>query len=119
MGRKSNCNYVEVARDILSGVEGGTLRSKELVAIALERGLITDGKWSYHAMLRFVRESDEFDTSERGHVTLGGPGTGPVTEETVTAPPAPQVESFGTGDTETDEPVETLEIGSTEPTETI
>ncbi len=93
MGRTSHSNYIEAARQVL-GELGGTLSSRDLVAAAQERGLIGNGTWVYHNFLRKVRESDEFDTTRRGYVTMfdgapvaeEGPGVGPIAEAEVAAP---------------------------------
>ncbi len=93
MGRTSHSNYIEAARQVL-GELGGTLSSRDLVAAAQERGLIGNGTWVYHNFLRKVRDSDEFDTTRRGYVTMvdgapvaeEAPGVGPVAEAEVAAP---------------------------------
>ncbi len=90
MGRKSLGNYVEAGRTVLMELGGGPLSSQSLVDAAQERGLIGDGKWVYHNFLRKLRESSEFDTSERGQVSLAAP----MPETEVAAPvaevPAPE-----------------------------
>ena len=91
MGRKPNGNYVEAARAVLVELGGGPISSKGLVAAAQERGLVGDGAWVYHNFLRKIRESDEFDTSQRGQVSLAAPfaasvPTPPVAEEVAKAP---------------------------------
>ncbi len=90
MGRTSHSNYIEAARQVL-GELGGTLSSRDLVAAAQERGLIGNGTWVYHNFLRKVRDTDEFDTSRRGYVSLADMGAPAVAEEPVAevAPPAP------------------------------
>ena len=93
MGRTSHSNYIEAARQVLDEL-GGTLSSRDLVAAAQERGLIGNGTWVYHNFLRKVRDSDEFDTTRRGYVTMfdgapvaeEGPGVGPIAEDVVGAP---------------------------------
>jgi len=95
MGRTSHSNYIEAARQVL-GELGGTLSSRDLVAAAQERGLIGNGTWVYHNFLRKVRDSDEFDTTRRGYVTMvaafgapvaeEAPGVGPIAEAEVAAP---------------------------------
>ncbi len=97
MGRTSHSNYIEAARQVL-GELGGTLSSRDLVAAAQERGLIGNGTWVYHNFLRKVRDSDEFDTTRRGYVTMMAafgapvaeevPGVGPIAEAEVEAPVA-------------------------------
>ena len=94
MGRTSHSNYIEAARQVL-GELGGTLSSRDLVAAAQERGLIGNGTWVYHNFLRKVRDTDEFDTSRRGYVSLADMGAPAVAEEPVAevAPPAPFTEA--------------------------
>ncbi len=70
MGRKALRNYIEVARTVLTELGGGPISSQGLVAAAQERGLISNGKYVYHNFLRKVRESNDFDTSTRGQVSL-------------------------------------------------
>lgn len=70
MGRKAHANYAEIARTILQELGGGHISTKTLVDAARERGLIPDGKWTYHNFARAVRVSEEFDTSVRGQVSL-------------------------------------------------
>lgn len=70
MGRKSSSNYAEAARSVLTELGGGPISSRSLVDAAQERGLIGDGKWVYHNFLKVVRESNEFDTSQRGQISL-------------------------------------------------
>ena len=63
------------------------ISTKTLVAAAQERGLIGEGKWVYHNFSRKVRESDLFDTSVRGQVSLvGNVEPEPVEVEVETAP---------------------------------
>lgn len=81
MGRRAQSNYLAAAKEVLNELGGGPIASRDLVAAAQERGLIGDGKWVYHNMLRRIRESDEFDTSRRGYVALAGDTAPPVTEE--------------------------------------
>ena len=70
MGRKAHSNYISAAREVLEELGGGPMASKDLVAAAQERGLVGEGKWVYHNFLRKIRESSEFDTSQRGKVAL-------------------------------------------------
>ena len=68
---RSRSNYIEAAIEILTELGGGPLSSKDLVKIVQERGLVSTGpKYVYHNFLRKIRESDEFDTSVRGQVSL-------------------------------------------------
>ncbi len=73
MGRKSLSNYTEAGRTVLTELGGGPISSQSLVAAAQERGLIGDGKWVYHNFLRKLRDSNEFNTSVRGQVSLTAP----------------------------------------------
>ncbi len=89
MGRTSHSNYIEAARQVL-GELGGTLSSRDLVAAAQERGLIGNGTWVYHNFLRKVRDSDEFDTTRRGYITMVGERTN-VAEEAPSVAPIAEV----------------------------
>ncbi len=70
MGRTAHANYVEAALAVLQELGGGPISTKTLVAAVQERGLVGDGTWVYHNFSRKVRESDLFDTSTRGQVSL-------------------------------------------------
>ena len=70
MGRTAHANYVEAALTVLQELGGGPISTKVLVAAAQERGLVGDSTWVYHNFSRKVRESDLFDTSARGQVSL-------------------------------------------------
>ena len=70
MGRRPQGNYVEAAKAVLTELGGGPISSRSLVDAAQERGLIGDGKWVYHNFLRKLRESNEFNTSMRGQISL-------------------------------------------------
>ena len=70
MGRTAHANYIEAAQAVLQELGGGPISTKTLVAAAQERGLVGDGKWVYHNFSRKVRESDLFDTSVRGQISL-------------------------------------------------
>lgn len=96
MGRKSHSNYIEAARQVLTELGGGPMASRDLVAAAQERGLVGEGKWVYHNFLRKIRESDEFDTSVRGQVSLfdGAPAAAPVPEAEVAKPTNPEPGAF-------------------------
>jgi hypothetical protein len=89
MGRTSHSNYIEAARQVLGELGGGPIASRDLVAAAQERGLIGNGTWVYHNFLRKVRDTDEFDTSRRGYVSLADLGAPAIAEEPVAeaAPP--------------------------------
>jgi len=91
MGRKAHANYIEAAVAVLQELGGGPISTKTLVTAAQERGLIGDGKWVYHNFSRKVRESDLFDTTVRGEISLFG-NAEPVVEEPVMAAPAPFVD---------------------------
>ncbi len=80
MARQAKSNYIEAGLQVLTELGGGPIRSKDLVRAAEERGLIGTTPYVYHNFLRKLRESDMFDTSTRGHVSLA-PGSGPVAEE--------------------------------------
>jgi len=68
---RSRSNYIEAALEVLTELGGGPLSSKDLVKIVQERGLVnSERKYVYHNFLRKVRESDLFDTSVRGQVSL-------------------------------------------------
>ena len=82
MGRKTHTNCIEAALAVLQELGGGPISTKTLVAAAKERGLIGDGKWVYHHFSRKVRESELFDTSVRGQISLTQ-DIEPVVEEPV------------------------------------
>lgn len=86
MGRNAHANYIEAAQAVLQELGGGPISTKVLVAAAQERGLVGDGKWVYHNFSRKVRESDLFDTSVRGQVSLA---VAPAVEEPVLEVPEP------------------------------
>jgi len=92
MGRRPQGNYVEAAKSVLTELGGGPLSSRALVDAAQERGLIGDGTWVYHNFLRKVRESNEFNTSVRGQISLTA-GTLPVEAAPVAEVPAPELET--------------------------
>jgi hypothetical protein len=70
MGRKAHANYEEAALAVLQELGGGPINTKTLVAAAQDKGLIGEGKWVYHNFSRKIRESELFDTSLRGQVSL-------------------------------------------------
>ncbi len=98
MGRNAHANYIEAALAVLQELGGGPISTKTLVAAAQERGLVGDGKWVYHNFSRKVRDSDLFNTSIRGQISLVQ-NEEPVTEtEMVEAPvveEAPNPETQG------------------------
>lgn len=105
MGRRPNGNYVEAARAVLTELGGGPISSKGLVEAARERGLVGDGAWVYHNLLRKIRESNEFDTSQRGQVSLAAgfaasEPTPPVAAEVFEAPEMEtlEIETDGSGE---------------------
>jgi len=62
--------YVQAATTVLEEIGGGPIRSKELVAKIVEKGLLKDRPHRYHNILHRVREDEAFDTSKRGYVSL-------------------------------------------------
>jgi len=70
MGRNAHANYIEAALAVLQELGGGPISTKTLVTAAQERGLVGDGTWVYHNFSRKVRESDLFDTTVRGQISL-------------------------------------------------
>ena len=92
MGRKAHANYIDAALTVLEELGGGPISTKTLVVAAQERGLVGDGKWVYHNFSRKVRDSNLFDTSVRGQISLVKADVEPVVEEAVEANPVPVVE---------------------------
>jgi len=84
MSRQSK--YVEVAVQVLTELGGGPIPSKTLIDVIVDKGLLPAREYLYHNVLRKVRESDLFDTSKRGYVSLAAPAA-PEAEE------QPQVEA--------------------------
>ena len=70
MGRKAHANYIEVGTAILQELGGGPVPTKTVVAVAQEKGLVPEGKWTYHNFSRKLRASPLFDTSVRGRISL-------------------------------------------------
>ena len=68
MSRSSK--YVDAALQVLDELGGGPIPSKTLVAAIIEKGLLEDRKYLYNNILNKVRESDLFDTTKRGFVSL-------------------------------------------------
>lgn len=96
MGRKTQADYVAAAITVLQELGGGPVSTKTLVAAAQERGLLGDGKWAYHNFSRKVRESDLFDTSVRGQVSLAETvESGPAENEEVETEEGLSAEDFG------------------------
>ena len=65
-----NSKYVDAAFQVLDELGGGPVSSNTLIRKIVEKGLLEDRKYLYHNVLRKVRESDLFDTSKRGFVSL-------------------------------------------------
>ncbi len=91
MGRTAHANYIEAAQTVLQELGGGPISTKTLVVAAQERGLVGEGKWVYHNFSRKVRESDLFDTSVRGQISLAQ-STESIIEEPALVAPVPEVE---------------------------
>jgi len=87
MGRIAYANYIDAGLAVLQELGGGPISTKVLVAAAQERGLIGESKWAYHNFSRKVRESELFDTSVRGQVSLVQ-NVEPVVEEPAVEAPA-------------------------------
>lgn len=68
-----NSKYVEAAVSVLEELGGGPVPSQTLIKAIVEKGLLADRKYLYHNVLRRVRESELFDTSMRGWVSLAKP----------------------------------------------
>ena len=82
MSRSSK--YVDAALQTLDELGGGPIPSKTLVAAIIEKGLLEDRKYIYNNILTKVRESDLFDTSKRGFVSLAFPEEGVDDKQTAT-----------------------------------
>lgn len=65
--------YAQAALTVLQEIGGGPISSKTLIAMIVEKGLLEDRPYLYHNVLRKVRESELFDTSKRGYVSLAAP----------------------------------------------
>jgi hypothetical protein len=100
MGRNALANYEEAGLQVLEELGGGPISSKDLVAAAQERGLLPEGKFTYHNFLRRVRLSEKFDTSQRGYISL-------TTGGTLAVPTAPSVEVPAVDAVETEVATET------------
>ena len=88
MARQSK--YVEVAVQVLTELGGGPIPSRTLIDAIVDKGLLPQREYLYHNVLRKVRESDLFDTSKRGYVSLAGVIEAPEGEA---APAAVSVEA--------------------------
>lgn len=105
MSRRTDYNYIEAALTVLQELGGGPISTKTLVAAAHEHELIGDGKWVYHNLARCVRNSDLFDTSVRGRISLAEKPTTPGAMDVPAEPVAPveeAVEEAPTPETETE-----------------
>ena len=96
----SSSKYVQAATTVLEEVGGGPIRSKELVAKIVEKGLLEDRPHLYHNILHRVREDEAFDTSKRGYVSLAPQVstqlTAPIaSKEDITLPEEPKVMVVG------------------------
>jgi hypothetical protein len=68
---KKNKVYADAVKSVLTELGGGPIRSQDLVKAVLERGIVEDGKYVYHYLLKAARDnSDTFDTSKRGFIAL-------------------------------------------------
>lgn len=65
-----NSKYVEAAVAVLTELGGGPVPSKTLIDAIVDKGLLPNREYLYHNVLRKVRESNLFDTSKRGFVSL-------------------------------------------------
>ena len=64
-------DIVLLIRQTLINLGGGPVRSGELVKSVLESGEIKgDQERLYHTILRVARNSSQFDTSQRGFISL-------------------------------------------------
>lgn len=73
--------YVEVAAQVLTELGGGPISSDTLIKAIVDKGLLPPRKYLYHNVLRKVRESELFDTSKRGYVSLTAPAAEAAAEE--------------------------------------
>jgi len=67
---RAKSNYIEAAIAVLTELGGGPISSKDLVKATQERGLIGTTQYVYHNFLRKLRDSNLFDTSARGQISL-------------------------------------------------
>lgn len=67
---QARSNYIEAGITVLTELGGGPISSKDLVKATQERGLIGTTQYVYHNFLRKLRDSNLFDTSIRGQVSL-------------------------------------------------
>lgn len=83
---QARSNYIEAGITVLTELGGGPISSKDLVKATQERGLIGTTQYVYHNFLRKLRDSNLFDTSIRGQVSLVPEGE--VVAEAVAVPAA-------------------------------
>jgi hypothetical protein len=91
-----NSKYVDAALAVFQELGVKEMSTRDLVRAAQERKLVDEAKWTYHNMSRKVRDSELFDTADRGMVRLldeneveqgaievseAVPGTDPILEE--------------------------------------
>lgn len=63
--------YVDAALQVLKGISGGgSISSRELINSIVVMGILEERKYLYHNVLNKIRNSDLFDTSQRGFVSL-------------------------------------------------
>lgn len=68
-----NSKYIDAALAVLQELGGGPIESKILIQAIVDKGLLPNRKYLYHNVLRKIRESNLFDTSTRGAVSLAQP----------------------------------------------
>jgi len=90
-----NSKYVDVAFQVLEELGGGPISSKALVKIIVEKGLLEDRKYLYHNVLRKIRQSELFDTSERGVVKVAQINQAPDQAGVPSGNLLPNEEEFG------------------------
>jgi hypothetical protein len=80
-----NSKYIDAVLTVLTELGGGPIPSKTLIDAIVEKGLLEPRTYLYHNVLRKVRESDLFDTSQRGFVSLAQNPDTSVAEDTEVA----------------------------------
>lgn len=90
--------YTEAAYTILDEIGGGPIRSGDLVKRIKEREMVEFGKYTYHYILKSVKDDPRFDTSQRGRVGLVAGGQ-VAAQEVVEEAPAPDADENPAGDT--------------------
>jgi hypothetical protein len=78
-----NSKYIDAAVEVLQELGGGPVASKVLIDAIVDKGLLPNRKYLYHNVLKRVRESNLFDTSKRGYVSLVQPQEQPAPVEEV------------------------------------